>query len=190
MVFTPRLEEEIHMDRTAIGWQKIPKPYLRHTLPLNSSRGCYYRCRFCTYHWLFPKVHYRSLDVLKKELKAVDNLGSVRHVRFTDDNFTAKRERVTAVLNMMIQEKFSFTWSSFARASALTPELVKLMKRSGCEFLDMGLESGSQTILDNMDKRLSRDQSLEAIRMLNDYGIVKPRQFHRRLSGGDAGYIS
>ncbi len=177
MVFTPRLEEEIHMDQAAILWDKIPRAYLRHTLPVNSSRGCYYRCRFCTYHWLFPKVSYRSLDVLQRELKAIDNLGFVRHVRFTDDNFTAKKERVKAVLEMMIHEKFSFTWSSFARAGALTPELVKLMKKSGCEFLDMGLESGSQKILDNMDKRLSRKQSLDAIRMLNDQGIISRGSF-------------
>ena len=73
---------------------------------------------------------------------------------------------------MMIREKFGFTWSSFARASALTPELVELMKRSGCEFVDLGLESGSQTILDKMDKRLKREQSVAAIKMLNDQGIV------------------
>ena len=175
--FTARLEEEIHMDRTAIDWHKIPKTYLRHTLPVNSSRGCYYRCRFCTYHWLFPKVHYRSLDVLRQELKAINELGFVKHVRFTDDNFTARSDRIKAVLHMMIHEKFSFTWSSFARASALTPELVKLMKQSGCEFVDLGLESGSQTILDNMDKRLSCQQSFEAIRLLNEHGIISRGSF-------------
>ncbi len=177
VTFTARLEEEIHMDEAAIDWHKIPKAYLRHTLPVNSSRGCYYRCRFCTYHWLFPKVHYRSLEVLRQELKAINRLGFVRHVRFTDDNFTAKAGRIKAVLDMMIHEKFSFSWSSFARASALTPELVKLMKQSGCEFVDLGLESGSQTILDNMDKRLSRKQSLDAIRFLNDHGILSRGSF-------------
>ena len=177
VTFTPRREEEIHMDQTAIDWAGIPKEYLRHTLPVNSSRGCYYRCRFCTYHWLFPRVHYRSLDVLREELKAVNDLGFVRHVRFTDDNFTARNDRIKAVLEMMIQEKFSFKWSSFARASALTPELVTLMKQSGCEFLDLGLESGSQKILDNMDKRLSSKQSFEAVRMLNDHGIISRGSF-------------
>ncbi len=177
VAFTTRLEEEIHMDRTAIEWQNIPKAYLRHTLPVNSSRGCYYRCRFCTYHWLFPKVHYRSLEVLRRELKAIQNLGFVRHVRFTDDNFTARKDRIKAVLDMMIHEKFSFTWSSFARASALSPDLVRLMRRSGCEFVDLGLESGSQTILDNMDKRLSRRQSFEAVRLLNEHGIVSRGSF-------------
>lgn len=177
VMFTPRIEEEIHMDQTAIDWHNVPRAYLRHTLPVNSSRGCYYRCRFCTYHWLFPQVHYRSLDVLREELKAINDLGFVRHVRFTDDNFTARSDRIKAVLEMMVHEKFSFTWSSFARASALTPELVKLMKRSGCEFVDLGLESGSQRILDNMDKRLSRGQSFDAIGLLNDHGIISRGSF-------------
>jgi anaerobic magnesium-protoporphyrin IX monomethyl ester cyclase len=177
MVFTPREEEDIHMDQTAIAWDRVPKGYLRNILPVNSSRGCYYRCRFCTYHWLFPEVHYKSMDVLQQELKQIDALGSITHVRFTDDNFTANMARMKAVLEMMIAQGFGFTWSSFARASALRPELVKLMKRSGCEFVDLGLESGSQTILDNMDKRLRKEQSLEAIQMLNDYGIESRGSF-------------
>jgi len=171
MVFTPREEESIHMDQTAIAWDRSPKEYLRNILPVNSSRGCYYRCRFCTYHWLFPKVHYKSMEVLEQELTQIDALGFVTHVRFTDDNFTADRARMKAVLEMMIARGFGFTWSSFARASALRPELVKLMKASGCEFVDLGLESGSQTILDHMDKRLRKEQSLQAIGMLNDHGI-------------------
>lgn len=177
MVFTSRQEEEIQMDQMAISWDDIPGEYLRSTLPLNSSRGCFYRCRFCTYHWLFPEVHYKSIDVLKQELKKIETLGFVKHVRFTDDNFTANKARIKAVLEMMIREEFGFTWSSFARASALTPDLVELMKRSGCEFVDLGLESGSQTILDNMDKRLKKEQSFEAIRMLNDYGIISRGSF-------------
>jgi anaerobic magnesium-protoporphyrin IX monomethyl ester cyclase len=171
MVFSSREEEEIHMDQTAIAWDRIPKEYLRTILPINSSRGCFYRCRFCTYHWLFPDVHYKSMDVLRDELKKIDALGFITHVRFTDDNFTANKARMKAVLEMIIAERFGFTWSSFARASALRPDLVRLMKASRCEFVDLGLESGSQTILDNMDKRLKKEQSLEAVRMLNDQGI-------------------
>ena len=175
--FTPREEEAISLDPTCIPWDTIPKVYLRKTLPVTSSRGCFYRCRFCTYHWLFPEVHYKSIDVLREELRGIQALDFVRHVRFTDDNFTASPARLKAVLEMMIQEGFDFTWSSFARASALTPDRVRLMKASGCEFVDLGLESGSQVILDNMDKKLSRDQSMEAIRMLNGEGIYSRGSF-------------
>jgi len=177
LAFTPRQEEHLHMDHTAIAWDDIPKGYLRKTLPVTNSRGCFYRCRFCTYHWLFPEVHYKSLEVLKEELRRIQALGFVKHVRFTDDNFTAKRGRFKAVLEMMVREHFDFGWSAYARASALTPELVKLMKASRCEFVDLGLESGSQVILNNMDKRLNREQALHAIKMLTDQGIYSRGSF-------------
>jgi p-methyltransferase len=177
MRFTPRQTETLPMDHTAIAWDEIPKDYLRNTLPVSNSRGCFYRCRFCTYHWLFPKVHYKSLGVLKEELRRIQGLGFVKHVRFTDDNFTAKKERFKDVLEMMIEEDFDFGWSSYARASALSPEMVGLMKASGCEFVDLGIESGSQVILDHMDKRLNREQALQAIKMLNDHGIYSRGSF-------------
>lgn len=172
MRFSARQPEELRMDGTAVAWDEIPRDYLRPTLPVTTSRGCAYRCRFCTYHWLFPRVVFKSLDVLRDELRRIARLGFVRHIRFTDDNFTANRKRLVTVLEMMIQEGFPFSWSSFARAGALDPELVGLMKKAGCEFVDMGIESGSQTVLDNMDKRLERDQSLAAVRMLNEHGIT------------------
>jgi anaerobic magnesium-protoporphyrin IX monomethyl ester cyclase len=175
--FTARIKEDLPIDLTAIAWGKIPGRYLSHTLPVNSSRGCFYRCRFCTYHWLFPEVHYKSLEVLRAELREIRRLGFVKHIRFTDDNFTANKARLKAVLQIMIEEEFDFTWSSFARASALTPELVKLMKASGCEFVDMGIESGSQSILDDMDKKLKREQSITAIQMLNEHGIYSRGSF-------------
>ena len=171
MVFTKREQESLNMDHTAIAWDRIPTEYLRKTLPVTSSRGCVYRCRFCTCWRLCPEVHYKSLEVLCDELKRIEGLGFVRHIRFTDDNFTGNKKRLKSVLQMMIDEDFDFTWSTYARAGSLTPELVELMKRAGCEFVNMGIESGSQTILDNMDKHLKRGLIIEAIKRLNANGI-------------------
>lgn len=171
MVFTRREQEYLEMDCTTIDWSEIPRAYLRKTLPVTSSRGCIFRCRFCTCWRLCPEVHYKSLSVLRNELRLIHNLGFVKHIRFTDDNLTGNRKRMESILEMMIGEKFDFTWSTYARASALTPKMVKLMKRAGCEFVNMGIESGSQTILNNMDKHLKRDLVIEAIKRLNDHGI-------------------
>jgi radical SAM superfamily enzyme YgiQ (UPF0313 family) len=112
------------------------------------------------------------MEVLRKELRLIQGLGFVTHVHFTDDNFTADRRRLEAVLKMMIKDGLDFKWSAYARAGSITPEVAKLMKDSGCEFLDMGIESGSQAILDNMDKRLDLDQAKDAIRALTDQGIT------------------
>jgi radical SAM superfamily enzyme YgiQ (UPF0313 family) len=116
-------------------------------------------------------VHYKSLEVLKEELRLIQRLGFVRHVRFADDNFTANRKRLKAVLKMMIAEGFDFTWSAFARANTITPEVVELMRASGCELINMGIESGSPLILANMEKKLDPGQSLEAVRLLRENGI-------------------
>ncbi|MBN1101781.1 MAG: radical SAM protein [Deltaproteobacteria bacterium] len=169
--FTPRQEEDIPLDQTAIRWERIPRPYLRSTLSILTSQGCQYRCRFCTYHRWFPRVRYKSPGVLREELRRIQDLGFVRHVRFADDNFTANPKRLRAVLEVMIEEGFDFTWSAFARASAISPEIAALMRASGCVLLNMGIESGSPDILRNMDKRLDPGKALEAIRLLRAQGI-------------------
>jgi anaerobic magnesium-protoporphyrin IX monomethyl ester cyclase len=169
--FTLRREERIPMDRTAIRWETIPRQYLRGTLSILTSQGCHYRCRFCTYHRWFPRVHNKSLKVLKEELRRIQDLGFVKHVRFADDNFTANPKRLRAVLEMMIEEGFDFTWSAFARASAISPETADLMRASGCVLLNMGIESGSSEILRHMDKRLDPDKASQAIGLLREHGI-------------------
>ncbi|MEW6665187.1 MAG: B12-binding domain-containing radical SAM protein [Thermodesulfobacteriota bacterium] len=169
--FTRREEEDLPMDETAIAWDEIPRPYLRKTLSVISSQGCHYRCRFCTYHRWFPRVRNKSLETLRQELRRIQRLGFVRHVRFADDNFTADPRRLKSVLEMIIRERFDFTWSAFARANTITPGMVKLMRESGCEFLNMGIESGSREILLSMDKRLDPEETVEAIRLLREHGI-------------------
>ena len=171
LVFTERVEEPVDLDRTAVDWSAIPRRYLRRTIPVNTSRGCMYTCRFCTYRKLVRGVHYKSLETLRRELRQIEGLGFVNHVRFTDDNFTANPKRLGEVLRMMIREDFSFTWSSFARSDAITPDTALLMRDSKCDFLDMGIESGSPAILRNMDKRLTADDIRRAVALLNEHGI-------------------
>ncbi|MCP3876381.1 MAG: radical SAM protein [Desulfobacteraceae bacterium] len=167
LVFTRREIEVLNMNDSCVDWNAIPDQYLRKTVPVTTSRGCSYRCKFCTCWKLCPQVHYKSLTALKNELRQIQEKNFVKHVRFTDDNFTANKNRLKKVLQMILDEGFTFTWSTYARAGSLTPEMVPMMAEAGCEFVNMGIESGSQTILDNMDKRLEREQIIDAIKRLN-----------------------
>jgi anaerobic magnesium-protoporphyrin IX monomethyl ester cyclase len=169
--FTRREIEPLDMDGSCVDWKEIPDRYLRKTVPVTTSRGCSFRCKFCTCWKLCPQVHYKSIDALKHELIQIQEKGFVKHVRFTDDNFGANRNRLKKVLRMILDQGFTFTWSTYVRAGSLTPETVPMMREAGCEFVNMGIESGSQIILDNMDKRLDREQVIDAIKLLNANGI-------------------
>jgi hypothetical protein len=95
----------------------------------------------------------------------------VRHIRFTDDNFTASEERLRQVCGMMIEEDLPFGWSSFARPDAITGEIAALMNRSGCEFLEMGIESGNDGMLRRMGKGFGIDTAKKAIDHVKGHGI-------------------
>jgi anaerobic magnesium-protoporphyrin IX monomethyl ester cyclase len=165
--FTKREIEPLEMDRSCVDWNKIPDPYLRKTVPVTTSRGCSFRCKFCTCWKLCPQVHYKSVDALKQELSQIQEKSIVKHVRFTDDNFTANKNRLKKILQMILDQGFTFTWSTYARAGSLTPDIVPMMREAGCEFVNIGIESGSQIILNNMDKRLDREQIIDGIKLLN-----------------------
>ncbi len=171
-VFTPVLEEPVHMDEGMIPWDEIPAEYLRLTIPVNTSRGCVFHCRFCTYRKLVKGIHYKSLGCLERELQALARVSTVKHVRFTDDNFTASGQRLEAVCRLLVDMGSPFTWTSFARADSITPEKAHLMREAGCVLLEMGLESGSPEILQNMDKRQSVDGMRRAIDILNRENIA------------------
>jgi radical SAM superfamily enzyme YgiQ (UPF0313 family) len=71
----------------------------------------------------------------------------VRHINFYDDQFTFNRKRVEAFAHLMIEQHLGVTYNCAARAEHLDPDLLRLMKASGCWMVSLGIETGDPELL-------------------------------------------
>ena len=122
-----------------------------------TARGCPHRCTFCvrTYG---RKLVLRSAESVAAEVASLARMG-IRHVRFLDDTFTVRRDRTMEICDRLSRDK-GLTWTALTRLPGLDDEQLRAMAGAGCRRLYVGVESGSQRILD----RYRKDLSVEAIR--------------------------
>jgi len=142
----------------------ISKYYLAFALypyvSIYSGRGCPARCTFCLWPQTISgrKFRMRSPENVVEEMKYVsEELPEVKEIFFDDDTFTANRERVHRICDLIRSEKVHITWSANARAD-LDLETLKKMKDAGCRLLVVGYESGDQNILNNIKKGITIKQ--------------------------------
>ncbi len=168
---TKKCEEVTSLADHVIDWKQFSKEITCRTGYLQTSRGCRFRCRFCNYPKFFSSMESKPLEFKKKEMCDLRDLG-IGLLFFTDDSFNIPLPHFKAILKMMIKEKFNFSWSSFIRASNLDQEAIELMAESGALSVFLGLESGDQKILDNMNKAAVLNNYAKSIDGLNLAGIL------------------
>lgn len=136
-----------------------------------SSRGCPYRCTFCTKIPQTSITRFRSPQKMIIEMKEVINQFDVTHFRFVDDIFTLNRERIIKFCNLKIKEGIKATWVCITRADKLDKNLLNNMYHAGCKEIHIGVESGSQKVLDLMNKDISVSTLINAISKIKKSGI-------------------
>ncbi len=139
------------------------------TWPVMTSWGCPFACNFCSVTAMFGrKYRFRSPENVIAELKQLQP----GRIFFYDDNMAADRRRLKTLLQMMIDEGLVIPWSAQVRTDvARDPELLDLMRRSGCHLVYLGLESVNQATLDSYEKAQSVADIETAIKVLHEYGI-------------------
>ncbi len=140
-------------------------------LPVQTSRGCPYDCSFCSVTGMFGKKYrYRSTEHILDELRRYKDSGKM--IFFYDDHFAANRNRAKELLRAMMREGLNFKWSTQVRADIVNdPELLELMKQSGCHTLFIGFESFNPESLKEMKKKQTVEDITEAIKIIHSYNI-------------------
>jgi len=151
-----------------------------------TTRGCPFSCTFCGSPKFYDRrIRYRSPENVAQEIKYLIENFNVREIHFFDDNLTFKREHVEKICRLIIGNKLKINWTvpPGIRADKVDEELLRLMKRSGCYYVQIGIESANPKILKNIKKAEKIEQIREAIELCNKVGIYAGGSFIFGLPG-------
>lgn len=138
---------------------------------LMASRGCPFDCSYCATGIWQRKTRYRGVDNVLDEIAAVRQRYDTSRFTFKDDAFTLNKKHVLAFCAGVRRRGLAITWECNARVDLIDEELLRAMKAAGCRGVKVGIESGSERILHLMNKKTSRQQCLDAARLLRKEGI-------------------
>ncbi|MEK7154429.1 MAG: radical SAM protein, partial [Patescibacteria group bacterium] len=143
---------------------------------LFATRGCPGRCTFC-YRTFRGVVRKRSAEDIINEIKILQKNYGTKEVAFYDDTFTLFKDVVKEFCNIIINEKIDITWSCFTRVDYINEDMLLMMKKAGCHLILFGVESADEQVLQNINKRISLDQVMEATKLARKVGIETRASF-------------
>jgi anaerobic magnesium-protoporphyrin IX monomethyl ester cyclase len=135
-----------------------------------STRGCPFRCEFCSNVVFGGSYRERSPENVVDEVEQVLRLGYDR-ISFADDVFTLKKERVLRVCAEIRRRNLDFQWECLGRVDSLDESVAQEMRGAGCTRIYFGVESGSQPILDQMNKRTTPEEARQAAEAAHRAGL-------------------
>ena len=151
------------------------REYLDESIGVQSKRGCPYDCAFCLYPYIEGKrVRYRPPAMVVKDISQHYHQWGARRFWFTDAQFITGKEaypQCTEILERILAEKLEIEWSGYIRTSLITPELAKLMVRSGVGDLEVAITSGSQVVLNDLHMGFKLERLYDGCRYLAEAGF-------------------
>ncbi|MBI2908528.1 MAG: B12-binding domain-containing radical SAM protein [Chloroflexi bacterium] len=150
--------------------QQTGKRYGYSITTVMSSRGCPYRCEFCS-NVVFGGSHReRSPGNVVDELEEALALGYER-ISFADDVFTMNRDRVLRICEEIGRRGLRFRWECLGRVDSLDAPTAIRMKQAGCTRIYFGIESANEQVLKQMNKRITSQQARVAVEIAHQAGL-------------------
>lgn len=165
---------EIYLNNQAIG--------MGREIDFISSRGCPFKCKFCFQPWgNHPRLH--SSKFIIDGIKLLKRDYDIDFIAFLDDEFLINKRRVREFCNLV--KDLDILWSCNGRANiiAKNEDLMKKMKDSGCVSIAYGFESGSQKMLDSMNKKQTIEQMEKVTKLNRKYEMPIPVSFILGMPG-------
>ena len=155
---------ELYVDKPLIV------PVKKRSMNIIFGRGCPFHCTFC-YRNFGNEVRLRSPDNVIEEMTILKEKYHVTHFEFQDELFTVNEEAVKEICEKILDKELNITWRCLGRVNMVDLNLLKLMKRAGCNWIGFGIESGSQKMLDVMRKNVKVEQIKKAIELARKAGM-------------------
>jgi len=141
-----------------------------------ASRGCTHRCEYC-FDLFDHRYRIRSVGNVFGEINFLMGTYGVEHFSFQDDTMTVKKRWMNEFCDMYEKCEYDFRWSCTSRTDALDGPTFKRMRECGCTSVSFGIESGSQRILDSMNKKVKVEVAENALFDARSAGLRTPVSF-------------
>lgn len=139
-------------------------------LAVLTSRGCTNRCNFC--YRLEKGIRLRSVDNIIKEIKILFERYGVNCYSFDDDLFVFSKKRLLEFEQALKAADLKIKFSCNARVDIFDAEMVEILKRCGCQFINIGFESSSDQVLKLMNKNTTVEQNIRALKIIEQRGGI------------------
>ena len=174
-VWTTNKHENNNLEDNTVDWELF-KGNLPKLVNVRSAISCPFSCSFCGFPERNGRYSNISIKAIERELNTLRDI-DVKSIFFIDDTFNVPQERFKDIMRMMVKNKFQFKWNCYLRCQFVDREALDLMEEAGCEGVNLGLESGSQLVLNNMNKKVSLESICNGLELLNEYSFLKLATF-------------
>ena len=167
----PLLDELPYADQSAIDHSRYGEPFFGHPYTtFLSSRGCPFPCAYCVRTFGRKFVMASAGHVVGEVGAAVEGSG-IKYFRFMDDTFTASRRRVFEICEGLKGLGTPIQWSCLSRPNTIDGEVAAALKSAGCRRVYVGIESGSQKVIDYLKRGYRLEQVMDNLRQVRDSGL-------------------
>jgi len=149
-----------------------------HEFLLQTTRGCPYLCKFCSRNF-GNNVRQKSPSIVVEEISVLINSFNAKYLLFADETFTINKKYTQDLCHLIINRGLDkkIAWSCATRVDKLDEKILSLMKNAGCVSIFVGLESGSQKILNLINKDIQTKDFIGVLNNIKEQGISTVTSF-------------